>query len=43
MIEAPLASAILGGEFQRGDRILANGDADGIRFERLEGSVEAAE
>jgi ATP-dependent Clp protease ATP-binding subunit ClpC len=43
MIEAPLAAAILGGEFQRGDRILAVGDADGIRFEPLEGSVEAAE
>ena len=43
MIEAPLASAILGGDFERGDRILAVGDAQGVRFERLEGSVEAAE
>jgi ATP-dependent Clp protease ATP-binding subunit ClpC len=43
MVEAPLAAAILGGDFQRGDRILAVGDADGVRFEPLEGSVEAAE
>jgi len=43
ILEAPLAAAILGGEFQRGDRIHALGEADGIRFERLEGSVEAAE
>ncbi len=43
MVEAPLAAAILGGEFQRGDRILAVGDAEGVHFEPLEGSVEAAE
>jgi ATP-dependent Clp protease ATP-binding subunit ClpC len=43
MIEAPLASAILGGDFDRGDRVLAVGDADGVHFEPLEGSVEAAE
>ena len=43
MVEAPLAAAILGGDFQPGDRILAVGDADGVRFEPLEGSVEAAE
>jgi ATP-dependent Clp protease ATP-binding subunit ClpC len=43
MVEAPLAAAILGGELQRGDRILAVGDAKGVRFEPLEGSVEAAE
>ncbi|MFW2388026.1 MAG: AAA family ATPase, partial [Polyangiales bacterium] len=43
MIEAPLAAAILGGDFTRGDRILAVGSSDGVRFERLEGSVEAAE
>jgi ATP-dependent Clp protease ATP-binding subunit ClpC len=43
MIEAPLAAAILAGRFQRGDGILALGDADGIHFERVEGSVEAAE
>lgn len=43
LIEAPLAATILAGEFQRGDRILALGDSDGIRFERIEGSIEAAE
>jgi ATP-dependent Clp protease ATP-binding subunit ClpC len=43
MVEAPLAAAILGGEFQRGDRIRAVGDPDGVRFEPFEGSVEAAE
>jgi ATP-dependent Clp protease ATP-binding subunit ClpC len=43
MVEAPLAAAILGGELQRGDRLLAVGDADGVHFEPLEGSVEAAE
>jgi ATP-dependent Clp protease ATP-binding subunit ClpC len=43
LIEAPLAAAILGGEFERGDRVAALGDAEGIRFERTEGSVEAAE
>jgi ATP-dependent Clp protease ATP-binding subunit ClpC len=43
MVEAPLAAAILGGDFQRGGRILAVGDAEGVRFEPLEGSVEAAE
>jgi ATP-dependent Clp protease ATP-binding subunit ClpC len=43
LVEAPLAAAILGGEFQQGDRILAVGDTKGVRFEPLEGSVEAAE
>ena len=43
MVEAPLAAAILGGEFQRGDRVLVLGEAHRIRFERTEGSVEAAE
>ncbi len=43
MLEAPLASAILGGDFRRGDRVLAVGESDGLRFEPLEGSVEAAE
>jgi ATP-dependent Clp protease ATP-binding subunit ClpC len=43
MVEAPLAAAILGRDFQRGDRILAVGDTEGVRFEPLEGSVEAAE
>jgi len=43
MIEAPLASAILAGEFRRGDRIRALGSSEGIRFETADGSVEAAE
>ena len=43
MVEAPLAAAILAGDFERGDRILAVGHADGIRFEAADGSVEAAE
>ena len=43
LIEAPLAAAILGGEFQKGDRILAVGSPDGVRFETADGSVEAAE
>jgi ATP-dependent Clp protease ATP-binding subunit ClpC len=43
MIEAPLAAAVLAGRFQRGDAVLAQGDADGIHFEIFEGSVEAAE
>jgi len=43
MVEAPLAASILAGEFDRGDRIIAVGDPDGIRFERIEGSIEAAE
>ncbi len=43
MVEAPLAAAILAGEFQRGDRVLARGTADGIDFESADGSVEAAE
>ena len=43
MLEAPLAAAILGGDFERGDRIRAVGDSEGVRFEPLEGSVEAAE
>jgi ATP-dependent Clp protease ATP-binding subunit ClpC len=42
-VEAPLAAAILAGEFQKGDRIVAIGCADGIRFKRADGSVEAAE
>ncbi|MGB5547414.1 MAG: ATP-dependent Clp protease ATP-binding subunit [Polyangiales bacterium] len=43
MLEAPLAASILGGQFERGDRVLALGDSKGIRFERTQGSVEAAE
>ncbi len=43
LVEAPLAASILAGEFEPGDRVLATGDADGIRFERIEGSIEAAE
>ncbi len=43
MIEAPLAAAMLAGEFRRGDRILARGDATGVQFEVADGSVEAAE
>jgi ATP-dependent Clp protease ATP-binding subunit ClpC len=43
MIEAPLAEAILAGRFRRGDGVLARGDGNGIRFERVQGSVEAAE
>ncbi len=43
MVEAPLAAAILAGEFERGDRILALGDSEGVRFETADGSVEAAE
>jgi ATP-dependent Clp protease ATP-binding subunit ClpC len=43
MVEAPLAAAILGGELRRGDRVRVTGDAEGLRFEPLEGSVEAAE
>ena len=43
LIEAPLAAAILGGEFDRGDSIVAQGDGEGIRFGRADGSVEAAE
>ncbi len=43
MVEAPLAAAILGGEFRRGDRVLVLGETQGIRFERTAGSVEAAE
>ncbi|MFZ1864253.1 MAG: ATP-dependent Clp protease ATP-binding subunit [Polyangiales bacterium] len=43
MVEAPLAASILAGDFQRGDRIVAMGDRKGIRFERAEGSIEAAE
>ncbi|HSN83171.1 MAG TPA: ATP-dependent Clp protease ATP-binding subunit [Polyangiales bacterium] len=43
MVEAPLAASILAGEFHRGDRIIAVGDPEGIRFERIEGSIEAAE
>ncbi|MEM8609512.1 MAG: ATP-dependent Clp protease ATP-binding subunit [Myxococcota bacterium] len=42
-IEAPLASAVLAGDFKEGDRVVAIGDPDAIRFERAEGSVEAAE
>lgn len=43
LIEAPLASAVLAGEYKPGDRIVARGDRDAIHFEPLEGSVEAAE
>jgi ATP-dependent Clp protease ATP-binding subunit ClpC len=43
MVEAPLAAAILGGELRRGDRVRVTGDAEGLRFEPFEGSVEAAE
>jgi ATP-dependent Clp protease ATP-binding subunit ClpC len=43
LVEAPLAAAILAGEFQRGARIVALGGADGVRFETADGSVEAAE
>ncbi|MGB8330722.1 MAG: ATP-dependent Clp protease ATP-binding subunit [Polyangiales bacterium] len=43
MLEAPLAAAILGGELRRGERVRVLGDAEGLRFEPLEGSVEAAE
>ncbi len=43
LVEAPLAAAILAGDFEKGDRILARGDSNDIRFERAEGSVEAAE
>jgi ATP-dependent Clp protease ATP-binding subunit ClpC len=43
MVEAPLAAAILAGDFQRGDRVRAVGNADGVRFETAAGSVEAAE
>ena len=43
MLEAPLAAAILGDEFQRGDNLRAFGESKGLRFERVEGSVEAAE
>jgi len=42
-IEAPLAAAILAGEIEPGDRVAAVGDATTIRFETVEGSVEAAE
>ncbi len=42
-VEAPLAAAILAGDFEPGDRIVAVGDANTIRFEPAEGSVEAAE
>jgi hypothetical protein len=38
-----LAAAILGGELRRGDRVRVTGDAEGLRFEPFEGSVEAAE
>jgi ATP-dependent Clp protease ATP-binding subunit ClpC len=43
LIEAPLAAAILAGNFEKGDRIVAVGDTNGIRFEPAKGSVEAAE
>lgn len=43
LVEAPLAAAILAGDFEKGDRIVAVGDANAIRFEPAEGSVEAAE
>ena len=43
LLEAPLASAILAGEFVKDSRVVALGDDDGIRFEAADGSVEAAE
>jgi ATP-dependent Clp protease ATP-binding subunit ClpC len=43
LLEAPLASAILAGDFDENARIVALGDSEGIRFEASEGSVEAAE
>jgi ATP-dependent Clp protease ATP-binding subunit ClpC len=43
MVEAPLAAAILAGEVAKGARVVALGGADAIRFETVEGSVEAAE
>jgi len=43
MLEAPLASAILSGDFEDDARIVALGDSDGVRFETADGSVEAAE
>jgi ATP-dependent Clp protease ATP-binding subunit ClpC len=43
LLEAPLASAILAGDFERGNRIMVLGDPDGVRFEAADGSVEAAE
>ena len=43
MLEAPLASTILAGDFEKDARIVALGDSDGIRFEAADGSVEAAE
>jgi ATP-dependent Clp protease ATP-binding subunit ClpC len=43
LLEAPLAASILAGDFRRGDRVVVLGDPEGIRFERTEGSSEAAE
>lgn len=43
LIEAPIASALLAGDFKPGERVVARGDQDAIQFERLDGSVEAAE
>jgi ATP-dependent Clp protease ATP-binding subunit ClpC len=43
LIEAPLAAAILAGEFEPDQRIIARGDGGEIRFETADGSVEAAE
>jgi len=43
LVEAPLAAAILAGDLEKGDRIVAVGDGNAIRFEPADGSVEAAE
>ncbi|MGB5809539.1 MAG: ATP-dependent Clp protease ATP-binding subunit [Polyangiales bacterium] len=43
LLEAPLAAAILAGDFKPGDRVLARGSESTLRFEVDEGSVEAAE
>jgi ATP-dependent Clp protease ATP-binding subunit ClpC len=43
LVEAPLAASILAGDFRRGDRIIVTGNPDGIRLERADGSIEAAE
>ncbi|MEM7434151.1 MAG: ATP-dependent Clp protease ATP-binding subunit [Myxococcota bacterium] len=43
LIEAPLASAVLSGDFNEGDRVVVMGRGDTIVFEPAEGTVEAAE
>ncbi|MEM7135437.1 MAG: ATP-dependent Clp protease ATP-binding subunit [Myxococcota bacterium] len=43
LIEAPLASAVLSGDFNEDDRVVVMGRGDTIVFEPAEGSVEAAE